>query len=354
NQVNWKEPYSVQWSMSVEHNLGLATGLRISYIGMKTTQLVWAPNWNQSLPSTIPYTSQPLSSRPYPNWGRVEARDIGATANYNALEVEAHHRLGSGLSFETTYTYARNLADNQGPSSNGGFCGEGSCNRSGDFYDRRSEYGNTYGPRHLWLTTLIYQLPVGSGQRFARDSNRVVNAVIGGWQASNIIKLQSGPWLTPYFTSGDPSGTGVGLYGRNQSPDHVGSAYPGSQSGDTWFLASGYVCPGGNCLAGINAANPPIGRFGNAGIGTLEGPGTIDWDFGFSKSFSLTERAKLSVRVSFVDVLNHVNLANPDMKITDLNNPAQGQCGFGCITAAQGLYEFAGAREGEIGARIDF
>lgn len=40
DQVNWKEPYSLQWSLSVEHNLGFGTGLRVSYVGMKTTQLV--------------------------------------------------------------------------------------------------------------------------------------------------------------------------------------------------------------------------------------------------------------------------------------------------------------------------
>ncbi|MGH9434946.1 MAG: hypothetical protein ACRD06_02990, partial [Terriglobia bacterium] len=356
NQVNWKEPYSVQYSMSVEHNLGLATGLRVSYIGMKTTNLVWAPNWNQSQPSTIPYSLQPLSSRPYPNWGRVEARDTGATANYNALEIEARHRIGGGLTFDSTYTYARSLADNQGPRTTGGFCGETACNRSVDYYNRELEYGNTYNPRHLWMTTLIYQLPVGTGQRFLRGSDSVVNAILGGWQASNIVKFQSGPFLSPYFSGGDPSGTGIGTFGGNraQYPDHVGPAYPTSQNAGTWFLSSGYACPGGNCKSGLSAADPPIGRFGDGGIGSLEGPGTVDWDLGLSKSFRLTERASLSIRVSFVDVLNHVNLGTPDMKITDVNNPTAGKCGFGCITGAQGLYEFAGAREGQIGARIDF
>ncbi|HEV2417362.1 MAG TPA: TonB-dependent receptor [Terriglobia bacterium] len=355
NQVNWKEPYMVQWSMSVDHNVGLNTGLRVTYIGEKTTQLVWAPNWNESLPSTIPYDLQPLSSRPYPNWGRVEARDTGATANYNALQVQAHHHFGGGVSFESTYTYARSLADNQGPRTTGGFCGETACNRSDDYYNRELEYGNTFNPRHLWMTTLIYQLPVGSGQRFARGANKVVDAVIGGWQASNIVKFQSGPWITPYYSGADPSGTGIGTNGgRNSYPNHVGAAYPAGQIANEWFLSSGFGCVGGNCKSGLNAANPPVGQFGDAGIGTLEGPGTIDWDFGLAKSFHLTERARLSVRVSFVDVLNHVNLGIPDMKITDLNNPAAGACGFGCITGAQGLYEFAGAREGEIGARIDF
>ncbi|HKT11923.1 MAG TPA: hypothetical protein VJW77_08875, partial [Terriglobia bacterium] len=354
NQVNWKEPYSVQWSLSVEHNLGYSTGLRLSYIGMKTTNLVWAPNWNQSLPSTTPYQLQPLSSRPFPNWGRVESRDIGATAYYNAMEMEVHRQVGAALTFDSTYTYARNLADNQGPSSNGGFCGETACNRAGDLYNRNLEYGNTYGPRHRWLTTVIYQLPFGSGQRFAKSSNPILNGIIGGWQMSNILEIQSGPFLTPYFSGGDPSGTGIGLEGRSQFPDRIGAVSPGNPNAGEWFLSSGFACPGGDCKAGTSAAHPPIGRFGTASVGSLQGPGTIDWDLGLAKSFRLTEHATLQVQASFVNVLNHTNLGAPDMKITDVNNPSQGLCGFGCITAAQGLYEFAGAREGQIGARIDF
>jgi len=109
------------------------------------------------------------------------------------------------------------------------------------------------------------------------------------------------------------------------------------------------------CSLGSSAtAPPPLGRFGTSGVGIVEGPGTINWDFALSKSFNLTERAKLRVEVSFVNLLNHVNLGGPDMTITHANNPSQGLCGFGCITAAQGLYQFAGARSGQIGARIDF
>ena len=160
--------------------------------------------------------------------------------------------------------------------------------------------------------------------------------------------------LSPTFSSGDPSGTGSLYDGRPQHPDRIGSAYAGSQNASEWFAASGFACPGGNCSAGTGPANPAIGRFGTSGVGILEGPGTINWDFGLAKSFNLTERAKLRIEVSFVNVLNHVNLGIPDMTITDTNNPSQGLCGFGCITAAQGLYQFAGARTGQIGARIDF
>jgi hypothetical protein len=172
---------------------------------------------------------------------------------------------------------------------------------------------------------------------------------------SNIFfEVQSGPFLTPYFSGADPSGSGIGLQGRSQLPDHAGPASPSNPNASQWFLSSGFMCPGGDCQAGTSAAHPPIGRFGNASVGSLQGPGTIDWDLGLSKSFRLTEHATLHIEGSFVNVLNHVNLGAPDMKITDVNSPAQGLCGFGCITAAQGLYEFAGAREGQIGARIEF
>ena len=211
---------------------------------------------------------------------------------------------------------------------------------------------------------MIYQLPFGNGKRFANTSNPVLNAIIGGWQTSNIFLVQSGPFLTPLLSGIDPSGTGSGIvHGRPQHPDRVGPWAPARQNAAQWILSTGFVCPGPNpdlvsCSvgAGVNAP-PPIGRFGTSGVGIIEGPGTINWDFAMSKSFNLTERVKLRVEVSFVNFLNHLNLGVPDMNLADPNDPVQTpdyRCGFGCITSAQGLYQFAGARSGQIGARIDF
>jgi len=69
----------------------------------------------------------------------------------------------------------------------------------------------------------------------------------------------------------------------------------------------------------------------------------------------VTEHAKLRLEFAFVNVMNHLNLGNPDLKITNVNNPSQGLCGFGCISTAQGLFSFSGsARQGQFDARIDF
>jgi hypothetical protein len=356
NSINWKEPYSLQWNLSVERDLGKGTGLRLTYVGMKTTNLVWAPDDNQSLPSTIPYPDQPLSSRPYPNWGIVNSRSNGATATFNEAQIEVTHRASTGLTLDSTYSWSHSLADNLGAGNAGSLCGETACNRSEDYYDRRSEKGNTYAPfTHDWVTTIVYQLPVGRGKRFANTSNKILNGVIGGWQTNHILTIHTGGFLTPYFNSGDPSGTGSGIIGRAQRPDRVGSFTPSQRSSAEWILGSGFACPGGNCSIGEGGNTPPpIGRFGTSGVGILNGPGTIDWDAGLSKSFNLTERARLRFEISFVNVMNHLNLGDPDLLITDLNNPTAKLCGFGCITSAQGLFQFAGARQGQASIRIDF
>ncbi len=356
NSINWKEPYSVQWNLSLERDLGRGTGLRLSYIGMKTTNLVWAPNDNQSLPSTIPYGDQPLSSRPYPNWGTVNSRSNGATATNNQAQAEVTHRVGGGLTLDSTYTWSRNLADNGGAGNAGGLCGETACNRSEDYYDRRMERGNTYAPyANNWVSTVVYALPFGKGNRYGNTDNKLLNGVIGGWQTNNVLTIHSGGFLTPYFSSGDPSGTGSGIIGRAQRPDRIGNFIPAQKSAGEWIDGSGFACPGGSCSIGEGGSTPPpIGRFGTSGVGIVNGPGTIDWDAGLSKSFHLTEHAKLRIEVSFVNVMNHLNLGNPDLNITHTNNPSTGLCGFGCITSAQGLFSFAGSRQGQIAARIDF
>jgi hypothetical protein len=356
NSINWKEPYSLQWNLSVERDLGRGTGLRLTYVGMNTTNLVWAPDDNQSLPSTIPYTEQPLSTHPYPNWGVVNSRSNGATATFEEAQVEVTHRVGGGIILDSTYSWSHSLADNLGAGNAGSLCGETACNRSEDYYDRRSEKGNPYAPyRHDWVTTLVYQLPFGKGRRFANSSSKILNGVIGGWQTSNVLTIHSGDFLTPFFAGGDPSGTGSGIIGRAQRPDRIGPFIPSQRNAAEWMLSSGFACPGGSCDIGEGGSTPPpIGRFGTSGVGILNGPGTIDWDAGLAKIFSLTERAKLRFEISFVNVMNHLNLGDPDLLVTDLNNPSSGLCGFGCITSAQGLFQFAGARQGQISLRIDF
>ena len=86
NSTNWKDPYTEQWSLCVDHDFGSGYSARVSYIGSETRQLVWAPDEN-----TLPFSdsvsafNQPFTARLFPNWGRINTRATGANSSYELI-----------------------------------------------------------------------------------------------------------------------------------------------------------------------------------------------------------------------------------------------------------------------------
>ena len=380
NSANWKDPYTEQWSLGIDHDFGSGYAARITYIGSATHHLVWAPDEN-SLPysTTVSAFNAPISSRLFPNWGRINTRDTSANESYNSLQAEGSHRLQQGLEFHSGLTWAKNLADNQGPAGTG-FGGEGGGQRATSILNRHVDFGNVYGTRRLrWNTTALYDMPFGRGKMLGGSMNKISDLIVGGWRLSSILTVQTGPYETPYFPNGqgDPSGTGSGLNGsfgdgtgsfdgghRNQHPDQLTgvSVNPAGKNRYKWTNAAAFACPGdptwtvGNpCTtgAGFNpltgaALSPhplPIGRFGNSQVGSVEGPGLFNLSAGLSKAFSITERIKLKTEGTFTNVLNHTNLGDPNMNLSTSS--------FGLITNSISS-DFGGARTGQVSARLEF
>jgi hypothetical protein len=360
DKIDWKDPYSMQWNVSIDHKFQRNIGARISYIAMKTDDLVWTPDLNaMSYSSTTPALQRPLTDRPFPNWGAINSHLLGAQANYESLQMEANHRTRSGSTFDSAYTWAKNLADNVGTGASG-FQSENGGNSSQSTYlhSPKIDYGDVNGTRrHRWINTGVYELPFGRGRKFAADANRLEDAIVGGWQLSSIFLWQTGPYLTPYIpaSDADPSGTGSGiLYGSDQRPDVVGKIRPAHQNRNQWVNPQALACPSnsgyttssyaGNAC-GVGVTSNPIGRFGNASIGDIEGPGTANWSTGASKRIAITERVQLRSEVTFTNVLNHTNLSDPLLDITNPN--------FGKITSARGS-DFGGNRTGQISMRLEF
>ena len=201
--------------------------------------------------------------------------------------MDATHRLSRGLYFEGNYTLAKNLANNQGDAPSA-FAGEVNYGVPvADRFNLRDNYGNVEGTRHdRFLMTSIYQLPVGRGRQFL-NSSRMGDMLLGGWDLTSITLLETGPWLTPSISgSFDESNTDVVNRGATLRPDAVSKAYrAGSGHGQYFNLAAFAPTPAG------------AGRFGNAGVGILHGPGTAAVSLGLAKNFALTERTKLRFRV---------------------------------------------------------
>jgi hypothetical protein len=360
NDIHFKDPLSTQWNVSFDHEFAHGIGARVSYIGMKTTHLVWAPNYNDmSYSTTTPANDRPLSDRPFPNWGTVQDRASSANAMYNSLQFEVNRRFRNGLSFSSDYTLAKSMADNQAHQQS--FADENGGSRSTYFFDRHIDYGRVYGTRrHRWISTAIYTLPIGRGHAIGSNWGKALNGALGGWRLSNIFLWQSGPYLTPFFNNIDPSGTGSGddrLSGRSQYPDQVGNPVPAHQNAQQWINAAAFACPGvpdwvqgGEdvaCDIGIGGGDhpTPIGRFGTARPGSVVGPGTVNLSTGLIKEFAITERVHLTFNASFTNVLNHTNLSDPELNLNNGN--------FGAIDSSRDA-DLGGNRSGQVSLRLEF
>ncbi|RSL16507.1 carboxypeptidase family protein [Edaphobacter aggregans] len=338
---NYRDPQSNQWNLTVERQLTGNDTLRVSYVGMHSYRLNITEDLNQIPASTSPYqttaTSPYVDPRaPYPNWFTLFSTFNAGKANYEALQVEGTHRMAHDLYFKANYTLAKNLADNQG-STPTAFAGE--VNYGIPITDRfhiASDYGNVEGDRrNRFLLTGLYQLPFGDGRAFL-NTGGWRNALLGGWELNNVTLLQTGPWLTPNIsTSYDQSNTNVVNRGATLRPDVIShDYYKGLSRGQYFNLAAFSPTPVG------------AGRFGNAGVGILQGPGTAAVALGLAKNYAFTERVKARFECTFTNVLNHTNFAPP---ATQIDNSTT----FGVLSAPQ-TAENAGNRTGQLALRIDF
>ena len=337
---NYRDPQANQWNFTLERQLASNDSLRVSYVGMHTYRLNVTEDLNQIPASSTPYQTTAASPyvdprAPYHNWFELYSTFNAGEANYNALEVEESHKMSHGLYFSANYTLAKNLADNQGDTPTA-YAGE--VNYGVPIADRfhiYNDYGNVEGTRHQrFLLTGLYQLPFGQGRTFL-NAGGWKNAVLGGWELTNVTVLESGPWLTPSISdSYDQSNTNVVNRGAYLRPDQVSTNFYKGQSRAQYFnLAAFAPTPAG------------AGRFGNAGVGILQGPGTAAVSLGIARVFNLTERVRMRFESTFTNVLNHTNFAPP---ATQIDNPT-----FGVLSAPQ-TAENAGNRTGQVALRIEF
>jgi hypothetical protein len=357
NQKDKKDPYSIEWNLSVERTLHGNTALRVSYIANRANQLTWSPNLNQA-----PILADgSVGDKPFPAWSNVRIRAAGAISSYQSMQTEVMHRYSNGLTFQSTWTWAKNLTDVESwPRS--GFSGEVTGDKM-DLYHMHADYGNTGGTRkHRWITTMVDELPIGKGRAVLGNANGVVNGIVGGWRLSSILLIQTGPFDTPFIFF-DSSGNGQ--FGGFNRPD-VGTGNPNNfpHSREQWWDPNVFACPGfapGTGLSNntLDCSSLPkggvIGRFGNARVGSLVGPGTINLSLGLAKDFRLTERFKLKFESSFTNLPNHPNFDDPRNNLTETetlpNNTTVGT--FGKVLASR-LGDAGGNRVGQFALRIEF
>ncbi len=307
---NLRNPYSMQYSFSIERELTRDLGVRISYIGSRGVNLPYRRNVNQPLPSTIPFSA---SRRPYAGFNTIDYAENGANSLYSGLQVVAQKRFNKGLMFMSGWTWAKSLSEVDDT-------GNAELNTQiENAYDRARDRADAYAvPRHQWMNQVLYELPLGKGK------------LLAGWQLNALINLSTGHFLNPVYSGGDPANIGV-TGGR---PDVVKEVtYP--ETLNQWFDRTAFAVP----PAGS-------GRFGNAARNSVVGPGYAVFNLGLGKTTTFERIGSIQIAASFQNVLNHLNYGQPNMTV----NVAQG----GSITSSHIFPPAGSARSGQLSLRWRF
>jgi hypothetical protein len=284
--------------------------VEIGYVGRRGLHQQRERNINQLQPG--PVQANPGVNvdylRPYKGYGVIRLTNNEGSSFYNGLQVGVTRRFSKGLSYGFSYTWSKLLDD-------------GSTHRSiiPNAYDDSWMWGAAnYDRRHVAVVNAIYELP------FLRGNKSLVGKLAGGWQVSLVAQFQTG---TPFWVGTNDDNAGVGT-GSGNSGEGIPST-PWNMVGDPRIsdpkFSQGaadqnfYFTPGA-------FAKPAAGTFSNGRYrNRLYHPGFQNWTAALFKTFSFTERHRLTFRSEFYNFPNHPNWNTVD------SNPESST--FGKVTA---------------------
>ncbi len=255
--------------------------------------------------------------------GRLNFVDNGGWNSYNGLQIQFRQRLTRGLTWTTNYTWSKSLTN----------LAVDVQNQSLDYTTlRNNRLDHRVSPfdiRHVIQTFGTYDLPVGRGRRLSVN-NRVLNGVVGGWTVGSIFVFNTGQpiQLTGGFVTvnntNNPESNGVSLapgatLAQIQAMFNAGlTRLTGRPAGTTTDLQRLAVDP--NLIGSDFRANPAFlipnrtpGEFGQ--LLFLRDRNTFQWDVSMTKTFNVTERARLQTFASFNNILNHPRWGFPDANV---------------------------------------
>ncbi len=315
---NARQPYSEEWNVSIQRQLGLQLAATASYVGSAGRHLFVNYDSNQvplGLLGTPADRTNPQSLRPFPQYLGISTNGYIASSEYNALEVSIQRRYSGGLALIANYTWSKSLDD----SSYDLTAGLDGGNYQNAYKLPKSV--SSFDEAQRMVVAYVYELPVGKGRRFANQDG-LLDKIIGGWKTSGNFTANSGFPFTIY--AGGVNNTGA-LAGTLFA-DRVGNQ-PAAKNPSQWFNPANY-------------AHPADYTFGNSGRNSVRAPGDWYFDANLQKDFAVADFGTLMLRADAGNLFNHKNLNRPNMTL--------GTTGTGTITSA------TPARILEIGAQFSF
>jgi hypothetical protein len=241
-----------------------------------------------------------------------------SSSSYNSLQMEARHRMHSGLSLLANYTFSKVLSDADGDSQT----------RFQNFLDinntKIERSRANFDLTHMIKASGFYDLPFGKNHRL---NAKYLDRVIGGWTVASEMTWQSG---APFSIT---SGYGTLNRGaRSYYNTAVSTAQGGTLSNIVKYQmtgngpmiiapaaintdGSGVASPGDPAFTGQVFFNPSAGTLGPLQRRMFSGPWTFGMDASLMKKIAITERNNLELRMQAFNVLNHSTFWAGDQNI---------------------------------------
>lgn len=299
-EYNLKNPYQQIWNLSLQQDLGKGIVVTAGYAGSRGNHLLRNTDYNLATPQTLADGTLFFpAGTPRRNtaFSTIELKKSDGKSWYNAGILEVRKRFSKGLSFQSSYTFSRNI-DNTQASTFFSDANNGTTSAMPEFPGFQYNKGLAdYHAKHNWVANFTYELPLGD------------HILAKGWQLSAINNMRSGTPLTVFVQSN----WSRSLWAPSSAPN-VGFDRPSIRPG---YTAESIVLGGPDRYLDANAFFlQPQGTLGNAGRGILSGPSLRSFDLSLAKNTPLrrlSDSANLQFRVEAFNLLNHANFGIPNL-----------------------------------------
>jgi carboxypeptidase family protein len=235
--------------------------------------------------------------KPWPQYNSIAAPyNNDGQSNYQAMQLSIQQRLTRGLTFNVNYTFSKAL---------------GTINGFRSAYIGEKNLSTTDMP-HVWNAFYAYDLPFGKGRQFDTD-NKVVRAVISGWQVSGITRYASGTPLGPFTANCNVPQAGTCW--ANYNPNFTGPAQINGGWGHGDVTTTAYIDKNAfaNPLSFTYGNTPATGAYG------LRNPHFANQDLSVSRNFQLRENLRLGFGADTFNLLNSVRFGGISTNINAAN-----------------------------------
>lgn len=285
-----------QFAFQLQRELAKDWAFTVGWIGTKGTGLFQTIDNNPIIPGSSPAT------RVNQFFGVVRERCNCASSIYHSMQASLEKRLSQNFSMGAHYTWSA-FIDDASELFNPNALADVAVAQ--DSFNRKAERGrSTFDRPHRFTVNGVWEVPA------FREQKGVIGKILGGWQMSPFMTLQSGAPFTP-LNGADPAGRLAGISGLvglairpmvtsnlDVASTRLEELYRRWQGGERFFRQ-------------ITAAE----QIGNAGRGILRADGIANLDIGFMKNTNITEGVRLQLRADMFNVSNTRNFGIPDARV---------------------------------------